>query len=904
MLEFAMTYAGMGWHVFPVWWIDDDGACACGDSECASPGKHPIPARGCYAATTDAKIICGWWRHYADANIGLHCGPSGIVAFDLDTYKDVYLPDEVDKLISPEDEQTVTNLTPSPGVHLLYSTTVTYGNSRKSLPPGIDVRAWGAYIVLPPSNHEAGISYQWEADYGPGEIEMLPLPPKLKAILDSIVAEQKRSRERAKDRPVEVAPELETLQDALSFIPNWSINEREGGLEYRDWLSVLMAVHSLYPDQLGIDLIESWSPGQEGEVAAKFASFHSDGVTLGTLDYLAREHGWAGSFTEHYDGFSADHSVIIIDGPNSSIEEPEDDDTDSAYNGWPYKEEAGQIQLFERNKGKVGLKPVADFTATIAEEITDEHGEKIFILKGRGVRGGPFTVEITATEFGNTPRLRAALEAISPYDGTYQGMSEHLMPAIKKLTDSSTVVQRRRFNRTGWHGGRFLIPGRETAGVEIKLDDKAGGYDLGHKKGDMALAVEGLAALIDGIGPYGSAVIAHVLLPPLAALAGWRNDRYGLFLRGITGSMKTTAGRLAMALWGPRFAHEQLFEKMGGYSGTVNGIIGRAAEIADLPWMLDNFKPNTQGKESAVSMIHALMEGHTKSRQTRTGQNARTTPLLCWPLMTGEDIPGTDTAALARLYIIDLESRHGVVPSGIVRATELANHLHMIGSAWIDLLEGPRQEEIIEIAQNVFESARLQFAEYIREKSPQAENILRSATNFALNSATWAALAELEPISQFVTDHAGQHQQGILDLAGSIERHTADHLEANRFLEILAALMATGRVYVVPIGGERNGPHGIPTIGWYDGDSNICLYPDLAKQAVEMVDRDALNGMTKNSLYAQLKTLDALAVYGGDGKSTVPSRDPVTRKLSRVLVIKSDVLSEEEALVTAEEIGL
>jgi hypothetical protein len=111
-------------------------------------------------------------------------------------------------------------------------------------------------------------------------------------------------------------------------------------------------------------------------------------------------------------------------------------------------------------------------------------------------------------------------------------------------------------------------------------------------------------------------------------------------------------------------------------------------------------------------------------------------------------------------------------------------------------------------------------------------------------------------------------------------------------------------VYIVPLGGDHHGPQGTPTIGWYDGDGNLCLYPDLAIQAIEMVNRDLLNGLSKNTLYAQLRTIDALATVSRDGKSTIPLYDPVTRKRSRVLVIKLSALDQEEALVTAEEIGL
>ncbi len=64
-----------------------------------------------------------------------------------------------------------------------------------------------------------------------------------------------------------------------------------------DWLRVLAAVHSVYPDATGVALCEEWSPGYPGEIERKFRSFgHYRGqngpATIGTLVYLARQHGW------------------------------------------------------------------------------------------------------------------------------------------------------------------------------------------------------------------------------------------------------------------------------------------------------------------------------------------------------------------------------------------------------------------------------------------------------------------------------------------------------------------------------------------------------------------------------------------------------------------------------------
>lgn len=893
--DYAEAYAELGWYIFPVWWVEDNGACACGAPGCDDPdkhpiGKHPIAAavpNGCWDASKDIKRIAHWWRRYPKANIGLHCGPSGILALDLDKYKEIYQPQAVDALLDKADEQTVTNLTPSPGVHLLYANEKRYGNHRNLLPPGIDVRSWGAYINLPPSNHVARVDYQWELEFSPFDIKPAPIPAKLAGLLDAMDMKAKAGRAKAQDRALAMTPDLELVAEALSYIPNWSLSDKEGGLEYREWLSILMAVHSAYPGEDGIAVIKAWSDGYEGEVEAKFASFHGGDITLGTLQHIAASYGWQGSFTERLDGFSPIHTRINLE--KNTVEVPRKHIT------WPYALYNGRLCFLRENKdGDTVDSPIADFTATITGEITTEHSDKIFIISGKGIRGGEFAVEVPALDFGNSGRLRAHLDSVSPKDGIYHKMGDHLGPAIKRLTTDVTMT--RRYNRTGWANGRFLIPGREPEGVEIKLDPKAEAYRL-EGSGDLQKGLAALGAAMDGVGLYGTIMAAHVLLPPLSGLAGWDNERYGLFVRGITGSMKTTSSQLMMSVWGARFAKEQLFEKAGKHGATGAGIIGRAAEIAGLPFMIDNFKPNTTGGESVTALIHALMEGYTKSRQNRAGLNARSVPILCWPLLTGEDVPSGDTAALARLLIVELESKGGKVPPSIARAQALSQHLPAVGAAWLDALE-TNGDAIAAKARTAFEEARKTFAEHIRKHSPKAENILRSATNFALNYAGLVALCEVPAFAPFFEPYLEIHMETLKDLAADIATHTQDQLEASRYLSILSELVATERVHIRRVDPVIEATQD-NTIGWY-GKDGICLYPDLTRNAIESIDRNALNGMSNNALYKQLENLGALT-----GKAhTVPQYDPSSRKSARVLVLTYTALGMDEADAIIQELGL
>lgn len=86
--------------------------------------------------------------------------------------------------------------------------------------------------------------------------------------------------------------EIERARDALSYIPQRTI----GGGNYHDCLKILMALHSIFPEDTAIDLAEAWSPSQpetSWNISKKMKSFsREDGVGIGTLYQMAKDNGW------------------------------------------------------------------------------------------------------------------------------------------------------------------------------------------------------------------------------------------------------------------------------------------------------------------------------------------------------------------------------------------------------------------------------------------------------------------------------------------------------------------------------------------------------------------------------------------------------------------------------------
>ena len=173
-LAAALAYAeDLGLPVLPVHGVRD-GACACGDPNCRSPGKHPLTRHGLHDATTDANQIEQWWGERPNANIGISA--EGLLVLDVDTQA-TWLNDEPEKLhdlVSAPQSRTA-----SGGRHYVFRAPEdsNWRNTQGLLAPHVDTRSTGGYFVAPPSAI-GNQGYHWvEGSELDEPIESLPEPP-------------------------------------------------------------------------------------------------------------------------------------------------------------------------------------------------------------------------------------------------------------------------------------------------------------------------------------------------------------------------------------------------------------------------------------------------------------------------------------------------------------------------------------------------------------------------------------------------------------------------------------------------------------------------------------------------------------------------------------------------------
>lgn len=179
----------------PVHGIDDAGNCTCGDphQDPKDIGKHPVGAWK-NKATSDFEIIRGWYNKNPLYNIGIYCKESGFFGIDKDPrsggHKSI---DRLDAASNYSLLPTVTAITGEyvvdgetmRGNHYLYKCDPAeelYGKLDSQGMKGIDIKHDG-YIVISPSRHFSGITYEWAEGKAPWEMEIAEAPEDLLAIL-------------------------------------------------------------------------------------------------------------------------------------------------------------------------------------------------------------------------------------------------------------------------------------------------------------------------------------------------------------------------------------------------------------------------------------------------------------------------------------------------------------------------------------------------------------------------------------------------------------------------------------------------------------------------------------------------------------------------------------------------
>ena len=190
MSEFAAQYTKKFRAVIPVgaWSFETK------DGEYVSAWKKPLVKNWCVDPIKTPKRASDYWERYLERyhqtpGIGIPTGQIvGYVVIDLDRNHRTGI-DGYDFLKTWEREtrkkipETWTAITPNGGYHLWFSTDKAM-RCFSNPSAGVDLRADGGLVVVPPSMGQNGNRYQWEIGYNPSSLPCAELDDTVMSFLD------------------------------------------------------------------------------------------------------------------------------------------------------------------------------------------------------------------------------------------------------------------------------------------------------------------------------------------------------------------------------------------------------------------------------------------------------------------------------------------------------------------------------------------------------------------------------------------------------------------------------------------------------------------------------------------------------------------------------------------------
>ena len=221
--QWAAMYRACGWPVVPAWMPAEQ-----------QNFKHPKVTWRHYHAVIPQADHDAWYAengmHAARPNMGvLTGGPYKLLMIDLDTYKSPKALAWWREVLETENHgiepETVRQRSGGGGLQLFFKAPADWHCPNAVTDLGVDIRCDGGFAMLPPSLHDSGNSYAWEAGFAPWEVHVDLAGQWLLDAIEALIEAHGHEFRRGADGGASSAPS-QTGGELNEWGKFWDLRER------------------------------------------------------------------------------------------------------------------------------------------------------------------------------------------------------------------------------------------------------------------------------------------------------------------------------------------------------------------------------------------------------------------------------------------------------------------------------------------------------------------------------------------------------------------------------------------------------------------------------------------------------------------------------------------------------
>ncbi len=523
---------------------------------------------------------------------------------------------------------------------------------------------------------------------------------------------------------------------------------------------------------------------------------------------------------------------------------------------------------------------ICNFVAKPVQEIIRDDGveeKRTIVLEGILEGGVPLQkVQISIDDFLQMSWITKKW-GISAIIRAGHGNKDFCREAIQVM--GSDIEKISIYTHLGWrkllNGQWCYLHGNGAIGaqnVSVEIEQGLERYSLPDAVGDSTLAIQSSLRLLEA-APFKVTIpmLAFIYLSPLCELFRQVGiePSFVMWVYGGTGTRKSSLSLLMLSHFGD-FGTKS---PPSTFKDTVNAIERKAFILKDAPLLIDDFYPGTSFRET--NQMNQVAQGVLRMYGDRIGKGRLTSNIEAQKtliprgtaIITGEDLPDGHSS-VARLFKVELGKDYVNLEKLTIAQTN-AERLQESMKLYLEWLI-PQMEELPIKMKELFLEKRAEFQK-------------RSQHGRLGESAAWLYVAwtlflrfslEMKACPQQMVERLTERAQNILN-DGIDNQNQLIMLQkpADLFLEILAELFMSGKIYLEPLSEDVSSVYSSnqgQNVGWVD-EEFLYLLKGVVYNLVNqfLMSRGRKFPGTENSLWKSLDENGIIHTEKNSAGSTV-----------------------------------